>query len=176
MPKIIENARESIICEAKKQIAENGYESVTIRSIAKGCGLGLGTFYNYFKSKDLLIATFLLDEWQELISSVLLQSRGVKDPMLAVERLHYAIAQFISNNKAIFESSSAKKAFNNSVSTYHDVLRAQLAEPIFNVCSEAGYENAKFLSEFVAEATLTWTVAKKSFDEIAPIISRLFVK
>ena len=50
MPKIIENVRGMLIDEAKKQIATNGYENVTIRSIAKECGLGLGTFYNYFKS------------------------------------------------------------------------------------------------------------------------------
>ena len=46
MPKIIENLRSRLIDEAKHQIEQNGYDSVTIRSIARECGIGLGTFYN----------------------------------------------------------------------------------------------------------------------------------
>ena len=54
MPKIIENVREQLIGEAKRQIAENGYAQTTIRSVAKACGLGVGTVYldvNFAKEK-----------------------------------------------------------------------------------------------------------------------------
>ena len=70
MPKIIENVRGMLIEEAQTQITANGYDNVTIRSIAKGCGLGLGTFYNYFKSKEMLIATFLNEDWQKRMSVI----------------------------------------------------------------------------------------------------------
>ena len=60
MPKIIENLKERLLTEAKVQIDRDGYESVTIRSIAKGCGVGVGTVYNYFPSKEALIANLLL--------------------------------------------------------------------------------------------------------------------
>ena len=56
MPKIIENLREQLLSEAKKQVKERGYAATTVRSVAKACGLGTGTVYNYFKSKDMLIA------------------------------------------------------------------------------------------------------------------------
>ena len=46
MPKIIENVREQLLTEAKRQIAENGYSATTIRSVAGACGLGIGTVYN----------------------------------------------------------------------------------------------------------------------------------
>ena len=57
MPKIIENLEKRLIAEAKRQIAESGYGATTIRSVAKGCNVGVGTVYNYFPSKDALIAT-----------------------------------------------------------------------------------------------------------------------
>lgn len=37
MPKIIENLREELLAEAKKQIAERGYKNTTIRSVAAEC-------------------------------------------------------------------------------------------------------------------------------------------
>ena len=176
MPKIIENAREKIIDEAKRQIKESGYENVTIRSIARGCSLGLGTFYNYFKSKDLLIATFLLEEWNERMSRVALETENKNYPDEVVKCICDEIAQFIDANKNIFNAPEAKKAFNNTVGSYHKVLISQLASPIRRVCVSNGYENAEFLSLFIAEATLTWTVAGKKYDDLAPIFNKLFVK
>ena len=35
MPKLIENLKDRLLTEAKQQIEQNGYEAVTIRSIAK---------------------------------------------------------------------------------------------------------------------------------------------
>ena len=176
MPKIIENARGMLIGEAKRQIEELGYESVTIRSIAKGCSLGLGTFYNYFKSKDMLIATFLLEDWQDRISRVTEKSREEQDPMAVVKSIYDELTAFIEKNKSIFTSPDAIKSFNNSVSAYHKVLRNQLAEPIRLVCFKSEYENYDFLSQFIAESVLTWTTAKKNFDELEPIFIKLLKK
>ena len=174
MPKIIENARGLIIDEAKRQIEECGYENVTIRSIAKGCSLGLGTFYNYFKSKDKLIATFLLEDWQERIGRICEQSREESDPIKVIKSIHNELCEFIEKNKGIFTSPEAIKSFNNTVSSYHKLLRTQIAEPIYNTLVEAGgYENCGFLSHFIAEAVLTWSVAKKNFDELEPIFSKI---
>ena len=176
MPKIIENARGMLMDEAKRQIAEQGYESVTIRSIAKGCALGLGTFYNYFKSKDMLVASFLLEDWQNRIVQVNEKSRGEADPMVVVKYIYDELKDFTESHHSIFVSPTAIKSFNNTVSGYHKVLRTQIAEPIRAACIAGGYENCDFLSQFVAEATLTWTVGKKSFDELSPILIKLFIK
>ena len=51
MPKIIENIREKLLEEARRQVMEEGYEAMTIRSVAGACGVGVGTVYNYFSSK-----------------------------------------------------------------------------------------------------------------------------
>lgn len=176
MPKIIENVRGKLIDEAKEQIALNGYESVTIRSIAKGCGLGLGTFYNYFKSKDLLIATFLLEDWKERIKNITEKHTTESNPMVVVNDLHNEVTSFIKEYNSIFTSPTAIKSFSMSGPGYHKFVRNQVAEPIYNSCVLAGIENAEFLSLFVAESVLTWTVAKKDYEEIAAIVSKLFVK
>ena len=43
MPKIIENLESKLIEEAFHQIRDVGYSATTIRSIAKACGVGVGT-------------------------------------------------------------------------------------------------------------------------------------
>ena len=176
MPKIIENVRGRLIDEAKRQIAENGYDEVTIRSIAKGCELGLGTFYNYFKSKDLLIATFLLEDWKERIASVCKKYKEERDPMVVIRALYCEIDEFIDTYKNVFNSANAIKSFNTVGAGYHKFVREQVAVPIYHTCSLLELENAEFLSLFVSEAVVTWTVAKKDYDEIALIVSKLFVK
>ena len=70
MPKIIENLKDRLIAEAEKQIEESGYGAVTIRSVAKACGVGVGTVYNYFPSKETLIATHLLVDWKLCVDTI----------------------------------------------------------------------------------------------------------
>lgn len=176
MPKIIENARELLLTEAKRRISESGYESLTVRELAKSCGLGLGTVYNYFPSKEMLIATLLLEEWTQIIAEIEVRSEGESDPMAVVDLLVTGIQRFMEQNEGLFHSDEAIRAFRGSVGTRHAMLRSQVAEPVYRVLVSDGYENAEMLSQFVGEAILHWTVEGKGIDELSPIISKLFIK
>ncbi|MDM8533134.1 TetR/AcrR family transcriptional regulator [Clostridiaceae bacterium HSG29] len=51
--------KKKIIEVAYKMFDENGYENTSINDIAKESGLGVGTVYNYFPSKDnIFVETF----------------------------------------------------------------------------------------------------------------------
>lgn len=176
MPKIIENARGRIIAEARRQIDEVGYDAVTVRSIVRGCGFGLGTFYNYFPTKDMLIATFLLDDWNECLGRVLeLSERG--GTMAVVGALYSELCGFMERFCAIFSSPSAIKVFKDADDGKHKLLRDQIAEPIARAYSlDFGGRECGFLSEFIAEAILTWAVSGKDYSEVEPLIYRLIEK
>ena len=70
MPKIIENVRGKLLDEARRQIEENGYKETTVRSVAAALSIGLGTLYNYFESKDMLVASFMLEDWSESMAEM----------------------------------------------------------------------------------------------------------
>jgi AcrR family transcriptional regulator len=56
-----ERTRRSILDAARAQMADGGPESVTIAAITDRADIGLGTFYNYFKSRDELIDSVIFD-------------------------------------------------------------------------------------------------------------------
>lgn len=164
MPKIIENISEQLMAEAKAQIAERGYKNTTIRSVASGCGVAVGTVYNYFKSKDMLIASFILKDWLECVNTISAQPK--ENRRLYLEFIHLSLRNFEKKYSSLFADRDAQAVFNSSFSERHGQLRAQLAKLILPICSG----NDMFLAEFVAEALLTWTMAGRSFKDIYALL------
>ena len=168
MPKIIENLESKLIEEAKKQIEESGYCAMTIRSVAKACGVGVGTVYNYFQSKEELIAKHLLDDWKQCIAAIQAVSTYSEFPRPVALCIYDQLISFSRRHAAIFQDDAAAVSFTGSFSRYHSMLRAQLACPLLKFCK------SDFAADFIAEALLTWTMAGKPFDEIYGMMENLF--
>lgn len=162
MPKIIENLREQILNEAKKQLFEQGYEKTTIRSVAQECGIAVGTVYNYFKSKDILIASLVLEDWNGCIQSI--ANYPKEDRRAFLEHIHISLNAFEKKHDKLFTDKEAAKTFNTVFFERHRLLRSQLSQLIKPLTDDA------FLSEYVAEALLCWTTEGKSFEEIYPFL------
>jgi len=68
MPIIVDKdqKRKDIALSCRDIILQNGIQNLTIASIAKAAGIGKGTFYEYFKSKEALLfelVNILLQEY-----------------------------------------------------------------------------------------------------------------
>ena len=168
MPKIIENLETRLVEEAQKQLKESGYSAVTIRSVAKGCGVGVGTVYNYFPSKDDLFAGYLLQDWKTCVEHIHQVSFSADSPAPVIRCMFDQLLGYANRHQAIFRDESAAANFAGSFSRYHALLRTQLAAPLRKFCS------SDFMAEFIAESMLTWTMSGKSFDEIYAILIKLF--
>lgn len=170
MPKIIENLKSRLLAEAKKQIEEKGYAATTIRSVAQACGIGVGTVYNYFPSKDALLATYMLEAWEECLAAIHAVYNRSIHPTPVLRCIYDQLQGFSLRYQTLFRDEAAQASFAGAFARYHELLRAQLAMPLRVYCPNA------FTSEFIAEAMLTWTTAGKEFDEICPVIEKLFKK
>ena len=167
MPKIIENLESRLIAEARKQIAESSYGAMTIRSVAKACGVGVGTVYNYFPSKEDLVAKHLLEDWKTCIAAISAVSTYAESPRQVVLCIYDHLNAFATRHMAIFQDETAASGFAGSFSRYHSLLRDQLAQPLRRFSSD------DFTAQFIAESLLTWTMAGKPFNEIYGIIEKL---
>ena len=167
MPKIIENLPQRLLEETRRQVAESGYAAMTIRSVAKGCGVGVGTVYNYYPSKEALVASFMLDDWKLCVAAIrdTAANSDTLEPVLQL--IHEKLCLFMEQYDPIFRDESASVSYTGAISRYHGVLRGQLAAPIRKFCQD------DFTAEFIAEAMLTWTVSGKDFDELKGILLRI---
>ncbi len=160
MPKILTDPKMKILAQVESLLTQGGYNAVTVRAVAQGCGVGVGTVYNYFPSKEALLAEYLLMDWRKCIASIE-AAAAVADTAEPVARcIQEQVLHFASSHMAVFSDPAAKGSFVGSFSQYHGLLRTQLAAPLRRFC------DSDFAAQFVAEALLTWTVAGKEFREI----------
>ena len=168
MPKVIENLKNKLMDEARLQVRTNGYSATTIRSVASACGVGVGTVYNYFSSKDELLATYMLEDWTHCMAEIRAVSCASDTPE-AVERCIYdQLTLYVAQHKSVIRDKAATARFVGSFAQYHHILRDQLAAPLSKFFPDA------FTAQFIAQALLTWTMAGTDFDEIHRILTKLY--
>lgn len=167
MPKIIENLRQKLVAEAQRQVEEMGYTALTIRSVAAACGVGVGTVYNYFSSKDALVAAFMLEDWQKCIAAIKAEADQAQHATPVLRCIHTQILVFTARHQALFADEAAVASFSGSPSPYHSMLRHQLAQPLRPFTAD------DFTAEFIAEALLTWTVAGRGIEDMLPLLEKL---
>ena len=169
MPKLIENVRTQLLQEAQRQVAERGYAKTTIRSVAEACGIAVGTVYNYFPSKEMLIASIMADAWNQCLSQI--EVRDSANPRSFLQEIYDVLRRFSEHHREIFADEEAEKTFASVFPARHQMLREQLAALAAPACSDAPGTEAGFAARFVAEALLTWAVEGAPFEQLWPYLS-----
>ena len=126
MPKRIEDLPRRLMEEARRQVQESGYSALTIRSVAKGCGVGVGTVYNYYASRDALVASFLLSDWNCCLEEIRAEAEAAAHPEPVLRKVYGSLEQFLQQHAAVFRDETAAAGFSGASGHYHSLLRSQL--------------------------------------------------
>ena len=93
--------RQRIRAAVRELFSRHGYETATLRQIAKRAHVGLGTLFNYAQDKQDLVFLVFNEELAEVTTAALNAARTQRrllDQLLALSRQHY---NFFAKNPAL---------------------------------------------------------------------------
>lgn len=64
--KTVVTSREAILDTCRKMVTTEGLSAINMRSVAKSCGVAVGSLYNYFPSKGDLIQATVRSVWMDI--------------------------------------------------------------------------------------------------------------
>ncbi len=125
---------------AKELFAANGFKDTAISDIAKKAGMAVGTFYNYYPSKEKLFMEIYLEENEKLKRSSL-QSLDLSQPPLEVVR-----EMLVKNGEGIAANPILGEWYNKGV--------YQKLEQMYR--EENGQQAVDFLYDSFHELVIRW--------------------
>ena len=168
MSRPIENIKEKIMAEAQKQLKDVGYNATMIQSIAKACGVGVGTVYNYFSSKDEIMIACMADDWTECLSIIKTVSKYAKTYDIVIHCIYDQLQTFGEKHAYVFHDEAAAASVDGVLYRQLWHLSQQVSVPLRKFCQ------SDTQAQIIAEALLTWIRTGKSIEEICSSVEKLF--
>ena len=165
MAKIIDNLYFNIQEVGKKILLEDGYKKMTLRLVANKCNIATGTVYNYFKSKDQLVATIMFKDWKSMIDVTVPKLLNVDSSIDGLK----LVFNMIKDYTAIYQK--AWLDYGGSLigqDERHNILIKQLNDLIRPLFKDS--DSINFISEVLLYSAIRDDV---SFDDIRPFILKI---
>ncbi len=174
MPKVIPEIRDQFIAAARQRLLFSEEHDLTIREIAEDCRTGLGTVYNYFPSKDELIAEVLFEDWQSLWEDVQKRLPESSHPMQDIEMIYDALCQFVRKYYPTMETYTTVAKSMGDIRRYHPAMIEQIAGVINESLKRYALSVEPYTDIVLAEMLLGIAIHKKEqFEQIRPILCRI---
>lgn len=88
-------SKELILEASYKLVLESGPANLSIRSVAKACGVSVGSIYNYYPTKAMLVADAVGMFWQTSLSKEMFVASSGEDFITFCERLMHDLEHTI---------------------------------------------------------------------------------
>jgi AcrR family transcriptional regulator len=114
--------RANVLAAARRLFASQGFDQTTIREIAAEADIALGGFYNYFRTKDHVLAALLEETLSEQLRLLMQRQEQVED---VAERVSIAHRHLLAAARDDAEWGWLLVRLDAD----HDVVNASLGEP-----------------------------------------------
>jgi len=136
----ITDRQQTIVDAAKKIIIAKGFESLTIRAIAREISVTDGALYRHFKSKHEIISLLIDDVESSLLSVIERQAYSLGDPIGKLKKIFYShisnaeqrrgMTLIVINESFMIRDRKLKKKMLKVMSRYQEILKVVLREGI----------------------------------------------
>ena len=173
MPKIIPNIREQLLEETRKQIEEKGYANTTMRSVSGACGFAVGTTYNYFESKEKLVATFVFEDLQQHFDYM--EQLPKESPEALFGGIYKSLKEFMEKHSKLFADPDAAKAMRPDFETRRKVFRDKIGDMILPLCESRMVDNSVIVARFIAESLIGIAMDDVDFEIAYSLVIKLII-
>lgn len=178
MPKIIAEIREDVLRETKRQLLGNGADALTMRSVATACNIAVGTLYNYFISKDVMVATVMLEDWLKNLQNMREGTADATNLKMGMKAVFDEINSFSGTYKKVWNTFQAQPQTASSMQERHGMLVHQVAEVIIPMAERLGCCAEKVFAEAAVQLLLQRAANgdEETFEELYPVLDKLLSK
>ena len=134
MPKIIPELREKILSCARKHMIQDESHDFSTRQLAAECGIAAGTVFNYFSTKEEILAVVILEDWTACLKEMTEEASRAEDTdrglLMIEERLRAFSVPFVT----VWQGYDRRAP----IGKYHSLLVRQLSVPVETVLRKTG--------------------------------------
>ncbi|MGL6217101.1 MAG: TetR/AcrR family transcriptional regulator [Lacrimispora sphenoides] len=134
----------------KELFSRKGFKDTNVSDITKSVGIGTGTFYNYYSSKEELFMAIFMEENEKLKKKILKSIELEKDPLSLVKEL------MLLNLKGMKSNPILKEWYNKDV---FDKIEQHFRE-------DKGMERLNFMYNDFSEIIKKWQADGKMRNDI----------
>lgn len=172
MPKLISDAKEKILAVARKQLFENGYPGLALREVASQSSMAVGTIYNYFPSKDMLVASIMAQDWQLSLITMSKACEVATSVEQGVKAIYDAIREYVKLYEPIWNE---YKGVAVGFGERHRMLRNQLSDQMIDLLERLGHKKESGLCPLLAETILACAMQNDiPYSVLSDMVTRLF--
>lgn len=132
--RISDERQEAILAAAQSLIAAKGVDAVSMADLAKATGLSRPAIYQYFASKDHVLAELVINEMADLSNAIERHIEGLKDPMERIRIwVHYSLAHLASAEHRIIREisiASLPEESRGMINAMHGHFMTALFSPV----------------------------------------------
>jgi AcrR family transcriptional regulator len=85
--------RGALLAAGQRLFGEQGFDATTVAEIAEAADVAIGSFYNYFDTRDELLAALLAETLAEHLRRMQARRAGIEDPAEAISVAHRHFVQ-----------------------------------------------------------------------------------
>lgn len=147
-------SKRRILNSAVKVFSEYGYKGASMRIIARAAGIGVGTLYLYFESKEDLYATLITKRLEDLTDRTKRLLKDIKEPEKALTAFIAMRLDYAKKHKELILIQAREYGLGLAVKSQKTFLRQQ----------------RKTVEEIIRRGTASGTFRKCNAAEVAKII------
>ena len=149
MPKVIEGLEQKILACSRELLINQGAEALTIRAVAKQCGVAVGTVYHYYDDKAQLMAHVMLADWQTILRETAKVLEAVQSLPEGLYTIWRGLHAFVERYQAVWAKERQPQG-----RIYHPKLIEQISGLAVQVLQKFAQEEEEQVPAFLAENLL----------------------